>query len=496
MRAWVLLLLLAAPAVAEPHGPIRIVSDLDFQDPRTGVSSGSGTPDDPFIIEGFEIRPQLLPLSPFATAIHIEGTEAHVMLRDITVDQEFGAAIRVLGAVNVTLQDIHLQDQVQALWADEVRDLRIEGLSIEGSRGLEPFGVLVTDSHRVHLRGIDIQEGGGPGLQVTNSRFVRIEGATVRAHEDGIRLQGSQDVALVSVTSAHNAGDGLWMRNLTRFEALDVTAHGQVADAGSNSGRGIVAWNVGGSIHDVAAVGNAAVGMLVLEGRLSIADGRFLENGGVGLHAEAVRTDIQGIEAHGNRKQGIAVFGQDGGVMSARTLRIHDNGGAGLYAQGLDRMVLLDARSETNEGAGVLLRDGANLTFTGGFLRGNEEGLLLANVRGGEVRDVVANDNDVGVRLYEVADLRLRNNEANTNGGDGFDVAGQDIRLVENRATGNLGFGIRVRDGANATLAGNIVTDNARGDLSEGVLQRESPGPWLVPALLLGLALRVLHQRP
>lgn len=495
MRAWLLLLLLVAPAAAEPHGPIRIVSDRDFLAPGSGVTSGSGTAADPFIIEDLEIERDLLSLDDDA-AIHIQATEAHVVVRDVSIHERFPLGVRVLEARNVTLEGLSLNNQAHGIWIDEARDVRVDASRVERTRSVDAFGIAITDSHRVHLRGVDVVNGVGPGVEASNSRFLRLEGVSVRDHEGGLRLQGSHDVALVSVEAANNDGTGIWLRNLTRFEGLGLVAHGQQSDGGTNTGRGILAWNVAGTLRDVQAIGNDAAGLFLFESNLPVTSGRILENRGVGLQIEASRAEIKDLEIHGNRQQGVAVFpGPNGGVLVAEALRIHDNGQTGLYAEGMHRMDLRDLRSELNDGAGVLLRDGGNLTLQGAVLKANEVGLQLAGVREGTVQNVEARENEVGVQVVDGTGLRFETNRALDNGGDGFDMDGQDLWLEGNEAQGNLGFGIRIRDGANATLVGNVVAANALGDLSDGVVQREAPVPWMLPALLVAALLRVRHQR-
>jgi hypothetical protein len=61
------------------HDPIVIDGNGDFT-AANGVTGGSGTPMDPFVIEGWEISPP-----PFGIGIKIQNTNAHFIIRDVYV---------------------------------------------------------------------------------------------------------------------------------------------------------------------------------------------------------------------------------------------------------------------------------------------------------------------------------------------------------------------------------------------------------------------------
>jgi parallel beta-helix repeat protein len=96
-----------------PHAPIYILGNGDFT-PANGVTGGSGTPSDPYIIEGWEIYASGSP------AIEIRNTTAHFVIRDSYTDTVYMLDLSCIylnnvsnGAVkNVTVEDsdygIHL----------------------------------------------------------------------------------------------------------------------------------------------------------------------------------------------------------------------------------------------------------------------------------------------------------------------------------------------------------------------------------------------------
>jgi len=108
------LLLLAAVAVSRglptprlvtshtPHAPIRIQSNAEFT-AANGVVGGHGTPDDPYLIAGWEITNV-----DTMQAIFIRDTDASFVIRDVFVHQPPGlgfAGIRFIEVPNGRVED-------------------------------------------------------------------------------------------------------------------------------------------------------------------------------------------------------------------------------------------------------------------------------------------------------------------------------------------------------------------------------------------------------
>ena len=68
-----------------PHAPIVIVGDANFT-PANGVVSGTGTPGDPYVIEGWEID------TVTANAVDVRGTRASFVVRNIGAIQSDSTA--------------------------------------------------------------------------------------------------------------------------------------------------------------------------------------------------------------------------------------------------------------------------------------------------------------------------------------------------------------------------------------------------------------------
>src|SRR3989454_7259551 len=85
-----------------PHAPIRIQSNAEFT-PSNGVVGGDGTPDDPYLIAGWEITNV-----DTMEAIFIRDTDASFVIRDVFVHQPPGlgfAGIRFIEVSNGRVEE-------------------------------------------------------------------------------------------------------------------------------------------------------------------------------------------------------------------------------------------------------------------------------------------------------------------------------------------------------------------------------------------------------
>ena len=108
------------------HDPILIDGNAGFTN-ASGVVWGSGTPSDPFVIEGWEIEPFT------TTGISITGTDAWFVIRGVHIFNS-----NMTGSVGVSLWDVH--------------NGSIENSSLTGMQ----FGVEMTISSQIVLSGCEI----------------------------------------------------------------------------------------------------------------------------------------------------------------------------------------------------------------------------------------------------------------------------------------------------------------------------------------------------
>jgi len=111
-----------------PHDPIAIDGDPAFTS-ANGVVSGSGTPDDPYVIEGWEIA------SPWFTGMDVRNTRAAFVVRNVYVHTETSSQVG-LNLVNVSgarIESSVLSRNWYGLVAESVTDLVVSGSEISNN---------------------------------------------------------------------------------------------------------------------------------------------------------------------------------------------------------------------------------------------------------------------------------------------------------------------------------------------------------------------------
>lgn len=145
-----------------PHEPIYISGNEGFTLPGSGVVGGSGTEEDPYIIEGWEIDAGG---SPYG--IYIEKTDAHFVIR----------GVKIHGA------------QVQAIRLDSVKNGTIEGCELIENR----VGIWLVDSSASRLVKNRLEENFA-GIYLFSSKGNELVGNTVIASATtGILVRSSTD---------------------------------------------------------------------------------------------------------------------------------------------------------------------------------------------------------------------------------------------------------------------------------------------------------------
>ncbi|MEE9231079.1 MAG: NosD domain-containing protein, partial [Acidobacteriota bacterium] len=150
---------LLAQAPLTPHDPIFIDGNAGFM-PENGVTGGSGTSVDPYIIEGWEI------VGAPGAGIELVATDAHVVIRNVRVRASNSGV--TFGAANVRVEDSEFVDNASNGIVMSGRDVVIRRNVISSSRiGITVFGskVVIADN--------DIVQN-GTGIYLASSSVVDV----------------------------------------------------------------------------------------------------------------------------------------------------------------------------------------------------------------------------------------------------------------------------------------------------------------------------------
>lgn len=492
----------------EIRGPIRITEDhgphgFTWTEPTTGertlrpasgVVAGSGTADDPYVIEGWCISTP--PSNPTGAeqmgirhsevelttggddplpAIHLDGTDSHVILRDNAVVGESGElatketgwgavlqaepsvgeqGIRVEGAANVGITSNRVTGAHTGIFVNGSENMRVENNTVAHNGNSLKTEIFQTAEHW--------SPGTGSGVIISNSPGTVVQENTVRDNGlFGIYSEDSPGVRVEDNKISHNGYHGvgiadsdraLIQNNLAtdhRMAGFDIAGihlmdSDEVTVIDNRASANGVGLGVAGSddvvVRRNVAVDNSRSGIQLLSSDEAIVrENTASENGG----------------GSGTHPAGIKLRGSQ--VASVHTNTIKDNEGTGLLLQGAHGAVLQENELDHN------VRDGVLLDRTNALL---EENVLTGNLQN-------------GVRAWEAGEVVLEANEFIDNGEHGLYIAhGRSAHVtVQNNTvndSGEHGIHLELVDGVEVT--GNLISGNGLDGLNllstEGTIAR------------------------
>src|SRR3989454_103652 len=231
-----------------PHAPIRIQSNAEFTT-SNGVVGGHGTPDDPYLIAGWEITNV-----DTMEAIFIRDTDASFIIRDVFVHQPPGLGFAGIRFIEVSNGRVEASSNV-TLAANSLSNNQFQGM-------------LITASSNLTIESNDLSRNGA-GLWLSESLNATVRGNTF--DHDGLVVVGSS----VPTRSSHSiAVDNLVNGKPIRYFEEES---GLVVD-GLDIGELIVVDSTDVSIENVSA-DHADVGLELAHVQgASIRDSNFSYN--------------------------------------------------------------------------------------------------------------------------------------------------------------------------------------------------------------------------
>lgn len=266
------------------HAPIFINGNSNFTS-ANGVTRGNGTPSDPFIIEGWEIK-----VTSPSYGIMIWDTDVDFIVRQVYIHSDYG-----------TTQGISLDFSYRGLIVDSVISGGRDGIYAHAA-SLTVMSCKILDSHY--------------GVYSSNSTNVAILNNSVSGSSEGIVLDHSQRLTIADNTIA--GGDiGISLTN---------TDNGTIAtNTFSNLWEGIYLE----SSDDISVVGNSLSeglmnGIFLQSNDRSLVTGNDVSNGRYGIYAgDSSGSSISGNSVRSNSQTGVYAYRSSDTVITNNT--IEDN---------------------------------------------------------------------------------------------------------------------------------------------------------------------------
>ena len=181
--------------VLTPRGAILIQGNEDFTS-GNGVRSGSGTPDDPYVIEGWLID------APGAdVGIRLVGTDAYVVIRSCEVRSTRFAGVFLEDVSHVTIEDCRASGSERGFQISESRDVKLTRNVAEYNR---VAGFLIFGSQDVELIANEAWYNWEPILSATGSWGIYADEASKTRGRDNLSSGHSRDITILKTVGTQD----------------------------------------------------------------------------------------------------------------------------------------------------------------------------------------------------------------------------------------------------------------------------------------------------
>lgn len=468
------------------RAPILIDGNGAFT-PANGVTGGSGTSADPYVIEGWEIN------ATFANGIQILNTDAPFVVRDSYVR---GGG--VAGYVGVYL--------------DGVANGRVENLT-SASFGL---GIFLVSSTNVSVTGNNASNSGN-GIALSTSYNVSVAANSVSGNFYGIAISTSNDVSVSANVVVANDGEGIYVGDSTNVSitANHVSSNGYGIALSTSAEAHVTANDISDNLYGVSLysttntsivaneVSNNGMGIYIGESTNILATANNLTDDGIYLDGIALvhynshtipqdnlvdglpvlyRKDCTGLVVDGEvlgqllvanctavRAANLALTRTEVGIEFAYVE------GATIAANGVSNSVYgIDVKYSTDVSVvanriwdnsyGISLTNTADFSVAANNVSGNTYGILLnIPTNGSVVANIVAANDVRGIWLAVATNVSITANNV-SQGGDGIvqEYSATAISITANNVSNNEN-GIRLYSLTNVSVVANEVSNNGNG---------------------------------
>ncbi len=340
LGALVLLVLVSTPVtgtITTQHAPIFINGDNSFI-PSNGVVLGSGTADDPYIIENWVID------ASSAHGVRIEDTTAYFVIRNCLVENGKG-------------------DRHDGVYLDNVVNGKIENNTCSNNS----YGIYLYSSSYNTLSN-NACLGNGNGIWLQNSSYNAIENNTCEKNYDfGIYLDSSSNNALTNNTCESNILYGI---------RLDSSSNNTLSNNTCENNRynfGVMGWDPSHFDHEIGTsnlIDDRPI--YYLKDKADMVIGPSLNPGYLAL----VRCDNITVENLALEKNGQGIL-----LACTEKSRIENcilsNNSEGIFLYSSSNNTLSNNTCESNTWEGIYLDSSSNNALTNNTCESNSFGIYL-----------------------------------------------------------------------------------------------------------------------
>ena len=250
-----------------PHDPIYINGNGDFT-ATNGVAGGSGTPSDPYIIEGWEIN------ASTAKGILILNTNVHFVIRDVHVHSGFlddppNHGISLQNVANGRVENSSLSDNGMGIALSSAVNITIrantfssDGVAIEAYELSESNSHTITTDNLVNGKPLyyykdctDLHiDGGSVGqLIVTNCTGVQVTNLQIGNTAWGIQIGFVEDSSIIGNTVSGSVG-GIFLRLSANSTVISNNLQDNMGGLGLGSSNNVTVMDNNVSGNDLCGI--------------------------------------------------------------------------------------------------------------------------------------------------------------------------------------------------------------------------------------------------
>ncbi len=404
-----------------PHSPIYIDGNANFT-AANGVTGGTGTPLDPYIIHGWDID------ASSVNGIVIRNTDVHFAIRDVYVHSgENHLGISLKNVVNGEVGNVTSIENVDGIRIDSSRDIRVIGNNVSGNR---ISGIRLHSSRNVNITGNALSDNfrgillvASKNVRITDnvgSDFISIEPDIVPSTDvivtdnnvSGVHLFDSTNITIARNTFASD-GVRIWGWFVAHFNTHTITEDNLVNGRPLHYQKDCAGLNLDGIELGQLIVANCTD---VLIANLSIADTD------IGIEMAYVEgATVTGSDLEGNT-YGIAVLKSTNATFTSNSV---SSNLFGIYVWYSENTLVTGNDISSNDN-GIYLRASTDTIVKGNRISSNHNGVGLtyatsANVWG---NDISANAN--GIRLNKSNNILVHHNNIVNNKVQAYDDGGSE----------------------------------------------------------------------
>jgi parallel beta-helix repeat protein len=189
------------------HDPILIDGNSDFTS-ANGVTGGSGTALDPYIIEGWEID------SLTTIGMYIKNSNCYFIIRNVyihafTINVNAKNAIEIYNVTNACIKDSILMDSKYGIVLENVNNTKVENNEVSSNNF---YGVRIKDSSNMTIISNNVSSHIYDGIQIVSSYDINITDNNISWNNDNGICPWSSSLITISGNNISYNKKGIFIR--------------------------------------------------------------------------------------------------------------------------------------------------------------------------------------------------------------------------------------------------------------------------------------------